>query len=133
ADGGMVLRKMAETDRAAQGPGRCMGFARPESTVRGLHSLLLMGGASVVLLGGGYSADAADRAFVWNGNENLTSFARAGNWDQVWEAGGNPVLDGDGNPTFEQDPVLDTDGNPVFEQVPVTDEEGNPLFDDDGN
>ena len=33
-----------------------------------------------------------------------------------------PVLDGDGNPTFEQVPVLDDDGNPVL------DEEGNPTY-----
>lgn len=47
-----------------------------------------MGGASVALIGGGNTAFAAGRTFVWSGNENLTSFARAGNWDRVWEAGG---------------------------------------------
>ena len=92
-----------------------------------------MGGASVALLGGGFGADAAGRTFVWNGNENLTSFGRAGNWDRVWDPGGNPVLDDDGNPTFERDPVLDADGDPVFERIPVFDEEGNPVLDDDEN
>src|SRR5690606_11819455 len=50
------FQDMVETNRWVQGPGRCMGFARPVFTFRGLHSLLLMGSASIVLLGGSYSA-----------------------------------------------------------------------------
>ena len=121
------VQDIEETDRSAQGLGHCMAFLRDFSG-RFPRYLLLIGGAGAALLAGGQSADAADRTFVWNGNENTTSFGRAGNWDQVWEPGGNPVLDSEGNPVFELIPVTDDDGNPVYEQGDQLFEHGAQIF-----
>ena len=124
---------MPEMDRSAQGLGRCGGAARVRFSMRALRLLLMVGGASAAFVAGRGHAEAEGRTFVWNGNDNQTSFAKSGNWDRIWEEGGQPVLDGDGNPMYEQIPVVGADGKPLFEKVPVTDEEGNTLWDEEGN
>jgi len=124
---------MPVMDRSAQGLGLCGGAVRARVSMQAFRLLLMVGGASAALFAGSGPAEAEGRTFVWNGNENQTSFAKSGNWDRIWEEGGQPVLDGNGNPIYEQIPVVDADGNPLFEKVPVTDEEGNPLFDEEGN
>lgn len=44
-----------------------------------------------------------------------------------------PILTGTETVVVGEEPVLDAEGNPTYEQIPILDEEGNPVLDEEGN